>query len=41
MSNWLNDYTAKRDALVAANAYDPDHEHANCGVGLVKNPSKP
>ena len=33
--NWLNDYTAKRDALIKANAYDPAHEHANCGVGLV------
>ena len=34
-NNWLSDYTVKRDALIAANAYDPAHEHANCGVGLV------
>ena len=33
--NWLTDYEAKRDALIAANAYDPAHERANCGVGLV------
>jgi len=34
-NNWLSDYTQKRDALIAVNAYDPAHEHANCGVGLV------
>ena len=34
-SNWLDTYTEQRDALVKANAYDPAHEHANCGVGLV------
>ncbi len=32
---WLSEYTRKRDALIDANAYDPAHEHANCGVGLV------
>ena len=35
MTNWLTDYETKRDALIAANAYDPAHERANCGVGLV------
>ena len=35
MSNWLKDYTAKRDALIEAGAYNPEDEHANCGVGLV------
>lgn len=35
MTDWLTDYTAKRDALIAANAYDPAHEKASCGVGLV------
>jgi len=34
-NNWLTDYEVKRDALIAANAYDPAHERANCGVGLV------
>ena len=34
-NNWLSDYTKKRDALIEAGAYDPAHEHANCGVGLV------
>jgi len=33
--DWLINYTAKRDALIDAHAYDPAHEHANCGVGLV------
>jgi len=33
--NWLDTYTDQRDALIEANAYDPAHEHANCGVGLV------
>ena len=33
--NWLKGYTAKRDALIEANAYDPMQEHANCGVGFV------
>jgi len=33
--DWLSDHTAKRDALIDAHAYDPAHEHANCGVGLV------
>ena len=33
--NWLSDYTAKRDALIDAHAYNPADEHANCGVGLV------
>jgi len=32
---WLASYTTKRDALIAANAYDPAHEHDACGVGLV------
>ncbi|WP_418152562.1 glutamate synthase large subunit [Litorimonas sp. RW-G-Af-16] len=35
MTNWLNDYETKRDALIEAHAYDPADEHANCGVGLV------
>ncbi|RKQ71664.1 glutamate synthase (NADPH) large subunit [Litorimonas taeanensis] len=35
MTDWLTDYETKRDALIAANAYDPEHERANCGVGLV------
>ncbi len=34
-NSWLTDYTNKRDALIDANAYDPAHEHANCGVGFV------
>ena len=35
MTNWLTDYEQKRDALIAANAYDPEHEKSSCGVGLV------
>ncbi|MEM7728535.1 MAG: glutamate synthase large subunit [Pseudomonadota bacterium] len=35
MTDWLDDYTAKRDALIDANAYDPAHEKSSCGVGLV------
>ncbi len=35
MSDWLNDFEQKRDVLIEANAYDPEHERANCGVGLV------
>jgi len=35
MSEWLKKYEASRDALIAAGAYDPAHEHDNCGVGLV------
>ncbi|MGB0906801.1 MAG: glutamate synthase large subunit [Maricaulaceae bacterium] len=35
MTDWLTDYTNKRDALIEANAYDPAHEHSSCGVGLV------
>ncbi len=35
MTDWLENYEQKRDALIAANAYDPEHERANCGVGLV------
>ena len=34
-NNWLSNYTGRRDALIAANVYDPAHERANCGVGLV------
>ncbi len=34
-NNWLEDYTENRDALIEAGAYDPAHEHASCGVGLV------
>ncbi len=33
--NWLTQYEASRDALIAAGAYDPAHEHDACGVGLV------
>ena len=35
MSNWLKTYEANRDKLIAAHAYNPEDEHANCGVGLV------
>ena len=35
MSDWLKDFEQKRNALIEANAYDPAHERANCGVGLV------
>jgi glutamate synthase (NADPH/NADH) large chain len=35
MTNWHDDYQSKRDALIAANAYDPAHEKSSCGVGLV------
>ncbi|WP_371397056.1 glutamate synthase large subunit [Fretibacter rubidus] len=35
MSDWLKKYEADRDALIEAHAYDPAHERANCGVGLV------
>ena len=35
MTNWLDTYTQQRDDLIAANAYDPAHEHSSCGVGLV------
>ena len=35
MTNWLKDFEQKRDMLIEANAYDPEHERANCGVGLV------
>ncbi len=35
MTNWLTEYTEARDALIAANAYDPAHEKSSCGVGLV------
>jgi len=34
-NKWLEDYTQKRDALIEAGAYDPAHEHDNCGVGFV------
>ena len=34
-NNWLADFEQKRSALIDAHAYDPAHEHANCGVGLV------
>jgi glutamate synthase (NADPH/NADH) large chain len=32
---WLERYTEQRDALIAANAYDPADEKDSCGVGLV------
>lgn len=35
MTDWLDDYEGKRDALIAAHAYDPTHEKSSCGVGLV------
>ena len=35
MSNWLTKYETSRDALMAANAYDPSMEHDACGVGMV------
>ncbi|MEM9600993.1 MAG: glutamate synthase large subunit, partial [Pseudomonadota bacterium] len=35
MTDWLETYTAERDALIAAGAYDPTHEKSSCGVGLV------
>ncbi|MBI1340395.1 glutamate synthase large subunit [bacterium] len=31
----LEQHTRMRDRLIAANAYDPAHEHDACGVGLV------
>ena len=34
-NNWLKTYEANRDKLIAAHAYNPEDEHANCGVGLV------
>ncbi|MDZ4761949.1 MAG: glutamate synthase large subunit [Alphaproteobacteria bacterium] len=34
-AHWLRDYTAHRDALIAAHAYNPDDEKDSCGVGLV------
>ncbi|MEZ5938175.1 MAG: glutamate synthase large subunit [Hyphomonadaceae bacterium] len=34
-AEWLRDYCEKRDALIAANAYDPADEKDSCGVGLV------
>jgi glutamate synthase (NADPH/NADH) large chain len=35
MTNWLEKYTTNRDKLIASHSYSPEHEHANCGVGLV------
>ena len=35
MTEWLTDYTQKRDELIEAGSYDPAHEHSSCGVGLV------
>lgn len=35
MSKWLENYEKNRDALIAANAYNPEDEHSACGVGLV------
>ena len=35
MTDWLTDYETKRDALIEAGAYDPEHEKSSCGVGLV------
>ena len=32
---WLERYTEQRNALVAANAYNPADEKDSCGVGLV------
>jgi len=32
---WLKNYEESRDKLIAAHAYNPEDEHANCGVGLV------
>jgi len=32
---WLERYTEQREALIAANAYDPADERDSCGVGLV------
>jgi hypothetical protein len=32
---WLERYTEQREALIAANAYDPADEKDSCGVGLV------
>ena len=34
-NNWLKTYEENRDKLIAAHAYNPEDEHANCGVGLV------
>jgi glutamate synthase (NADPH/NADH) large chain len=35
MTNWLEKYKTNRDKLIASHSYSPEHEHANCGVGLV------
>lgn len=35
MSNWKTTYEQNRQKLIDGNAYDPAHEHAACGVGLV------
>ncbi|MHA7871016.1 MAG: glutamate synthase large subunit [Hyphococcus sp.] len=35
MADIAADYRRRRDALIAANAYDPASEHDACGVGLV------
>ncbi|MEM8936177.1 MAG: glutamate synthase large subunit [Pseudomonadota bacterium] len=35
MRDEISTYLSRRDALVAANAYDPSAEHDACGVGLV------
>jgi len=34
-TGWLKTYEANREKLIAAHAYNPADEHANCGVGLV------
>ena len=35
MTKTIESYLEQREKLIAANAYDPAHEHDACGVGLV------
>ena len=35
MSDYVKTYLENRDRLIEGHAYDPAHEHAACGVGLV------
>ena len=35
MTDWKTTYEQNRQKLIDGHAYDPSHEHAACGVGLV------
>ena len=35
MTDYVSNYLANRQKLIDGHAYDPAHEHAACGVGLV------